>query len=172
MSYRKIGGDTKMEAVIRVLRGERLTAVADEMGINRNSLSSWLCRFNGVMKKSFKARKRRGAGQQGELLDELKIMKDLVARQQNTIERLRDSTERGREGPRPERCMKCGCERFYRNGFVKLQLGNLLKLRRNGFIDKVPVQMFSCVNCGYNTHLEGPVALYDWVINNGRKKAI
>jgi len=165
MSYRKIGGDTKMEAVIRVLRGERLTAVADEMRINRNSLSSWLCRFNEVMKKSFKSRKRRGAGQQGELLGELKMMKDLVARQQDTIERLRDSTERGQEGPRPEKCVKCGCERFYRKGFIQLQLGTLLNMQRNGLQDKIPVQKFVCVNCGHATHLKGPVALYHWVIS-------
>jgi len=76
---------------------------------------------------------------------------------------LRKIIKNGRQEPRPKRCSSCKCEKFYKKGFMYVQLGTLLGMGRNSFKRNIPVQKYACVNCGYVTHLEGKEALYHWV---------
>ncbi|MDP8248269.1 MAG: helix-turn-helix domain-containing protein [Candidatus Tritonobacter lacicola] len=167
MAYRKIKADTKMEVVIRVLRGESMTAVASEIGTTRNSIARWLHKAEETMRKCLELN---GANQNGQKQGrpdeslELQKLRKVIRKQWKEIKRLRTLAEKCREGPRPAKCPKCGCVRFYKKGLIQLQLGTLLKIRRNGLQDKIPVQLFACVNCGHATHLEGPSSLYHWAI--------
>ena len=167
MSYRKISAGTKMEAVIRAFRGESVTAVASEIGVTRNSVARWIHKAKEAMRKCLELNGENRNGQKQCLPDEsweLQKLKKVVREQRKETKRLRASAGKRSEEPRPGKCPRCECERFYKKGFVKVRLRTLLKTWRNGPHDKVPVQMFVCVNCGYATHLEGPGALYHWVV--------
>jgi transposase-like protein len=54
MAYRNIGVETKVDAVSRVLRGDRVTVVAREMELDRNSLSLWVSRAREAMRTGMK----------------------------------------------------------------------------------------------------------------------
>ena len=168
MSYRRIRANTKMDAVIRVLRGESVTEVAIEIGTDRSSIARWIRKAEEAISKCLECN---GNNQnehrqvRPEETAELLKLKKTVKEQRKQIKRLRALVEERREGPHPTKCTKCGCERFYKKGFIQLQLRTLLKMQRNCLQDKIPVQKFACVNCGHATHLKGPVALYHWVIS-------
>jgi hypothetical protein len=70
------------------------------------------------------------------------------------------------EGPLPSRCVNCGCTRFYKNGFFKIGIANLLGECFHNSERKVPVQKFVCVNCDKSARLEGPAALFHWAVSN------
>lgn len=170
MAYRKIDVDTKLNAVTRVLRGERAAAVARGMGLDRNSLSLWLKRAAGAIRRDLgegAAHGGRGASRA------IQKLRGRDARQRRLIRKLSESLRRMKEGPMPVRCERCGCARFYRNGFVLMDLENILGGRLNGANRKVPVQKYSCVNCGGGVHLRGHLALYHWVAGSrgeGRRR--
>lgn len=168
MAYRKIEVGTKNDAVIRVLRGERLTDVAREMGVNRNSVSLWIHRAMQAIKRDLKSNRKPLSRKRNKQAEKLQKLKDLVHKKEMTIKRLQASLKTSQGEPRPSRCSRCGCERFYKNGLVRLQLENLLKIMRNGTARKIPVQKFVCVNCGHATHLEGPTALYYWAVSSAK----
>ena len=58
MSYRKIAVDKKAEAVKRVLRGEMATAVAADLGIDRNSLALWGRRALEAVRSNLERKRR------------------------------------------------------------------------------------------------------------------
>jgi len=163
MPYRKIMVEAKVEAVTRVFRGERVTAVADAMGIDRNSLAMWVWRAHSSMRSSIERKK---AGRNGRVVSgaaQLKKLREKIARREKTIQTMRDYLRVSLEGPVPARCAKCGCARFYRNGFCMMSMEHLLGVRLNSANRRIPVQKFTCVSCGAGARLEGPAALYHWV---------
>jgi len=163
MAYRKIGIDTKLQAVMRVFRGDRVTAVAREMSLDRNSLASWMWRATKAVRANLEKKKTGADLNDMKRAGLLKGLRNRIVRQRASIKELQHSVNRLREGPSPVRCPACGCTRFYRNGSVMMELGNLMGLKMNGANRKIPVQKFSCVNCGKGVHLQGPPSLYHWV---------
>ena len=164
MAFRRIDVETKVEAVKRVLRGEHVTSVADAMSIDRNSLAMWVRKVLDSMRSSFQRKKeaRKKIVMHGEA--KFRRLQEKLDRQEKTIGALRESLRRSEEGPVPEKCPTCGCAKFYRNGLIMMDLEHLLGARLNGANRKIPVQKFICVNCGKSAHLEGPAALYHWVM--------
>jgi len=163
MPYRKIMAEAKVEALTRVFRGERVTAVADAMGIDRNSLAMWVWRARSSMRSDLE---RKRAGRDGRVVHgaaQLNKLREKVARREKTIQTMRDHLRASLEGPVPARCAKCGRARFYRNGFCMMSMEDLLGVRLNSANRRIPVQKFTCVSCGAGAHLEGPAALYHWV---------
>ena len=57
MVFRKISVDTKIMAVSRVLRGDRVTAIAREMRLDRNSLALWVWRAVETMRAELGGKK-------------------------------------------------------------------------------------------------------------------
>ena len=171
MAFRRIDVETKVEAVRRVLRGEHVTSVAEAMSIDRNSLAIWVRRVVDSMRSSFQRKRddRRRAVTHGEA--KFRKLQDKLGRQGKAIDTLKESLRKSEEGPIPEKCPACGCARFYRNGLIIMELEHLLGTRLNGANRKIPVQKFICVNCGKGTHLEGPAALYHWVMGGGGQGA-
>jgi hypothetical protein len=173
MSYRKIAVDKKAEAVKRVLRGEMATAVAADLGIDRNSLAIWVRRATEAISLNLgrKKRERKPAreGTKSCSAAQLARLKEKIARQEKKIAEMRDSLRSSVEAPMPERCPACGCLRFYRNGIGKVYMERLLGKKSSGANQAIPVQKFICVNCGGSTHLEGPPALFHWVTESYRK---
>jgi hypothetical protein len=171
MPYRKIRVEAKVEAVTRVFRGERVTAVADAMGISRNSLAMWVWRAHTSMRSSIE---RKNAGRDGRVVNgaaQLKKLREKIARREKTIQTMRGYLRVFQEGPVPARCAKCGCARFYRNGLYMMRMEHLLGVRINGANGKIPVQKFTCVSCGSGARLEGPAALYHWVTGSHRSES-
>ena len=170
MPYRKIRVEAKVEAVTRVFRGERVTAVSDAMGINRNSLAMWVWRAHNSMRSGME---RKNAGRDGRVVNgaaQLNRLREKIARQEKTIQTVRDYLRVALEGPVPSRCVKCGCARFYRNGFCMMSMEHLLGVSLNSANRRIPVQKFTCVSCGSGARLEGPAALYHWVTGSHRSK--
>lgn len=62
MAYRKIDIETKVDAVSRVLRGGKVTAVAREMELDRNSLANWVFRAVTAMRSGMKRNALCGKG--------------------------------------------------------------------------------------------------------------
>jgi len=170
MPYRKIRVEAKVEAITRVFRGERVTAVAAAMGIDRNSLAMWVWRAHNSIRSNLE---RKRAGRNGRVVNgaaQLNKLREKIARQEKSIKTMRDYLRVSMEGPVPARCVKCGCTRFYKNGFFTMGMEHLLGVRLNRANRKIPVQKFICVNCGIGTHLEGATALYHWVTGSNRSK--
>jgi len=171
MPYRKIRVEAKVEAVTRVFRGERVTAVSDAMGINRNSLAMWVWRAHNSMRSGME---RKNAGRDGRVVNgaaQLKKLGEKIARREKTIQTMRDHLRVFQEGPVPARCVTCGCARFHRNGFCMMRMDHLLGVRINSANGKIPVQNFTCVSCGNGARLEGPAAFYHWVTGSHGSKS-
>jgi transposase-like protein len=172
MAYRKIAMDKKAEAVKRVFRGEMVTAVAEDMGIDRNSLSSWVRRALNAIHSNLERKKRekkpgRERTRSGSVA-QLTKLKEKIARQEKKIAEMRDSLRSSVEAPVPERCRACGCMRFYKGGIGRMHLERLLGKKISGANQIIPVQKFTCANCGSSTHLDGPPALFHWVTESYR----
>ena len=167
MSYRKIAVDKKAEAVKRVLRGEMTTAVAADLGIDRNSLSLWVRRALDALRSNLERKKReKKHAREWSTSNNVALvsrLREKITRQERAIAEMHDSLRLSVEAPVPERCPACGCVRFYKNGMGKVYLERLLGKRLNGANQIIPVQKFVCVNCGGSTHLDGPPALFHWV---------
>ncbi len=163
MPYRKIEVDTKVAAVERVLRGEKLSYVVREMGLDRNSLSSWVRRALFSIRQGLSERRNGPAPRQVTAMVSVRA----PGAPSGSAGRIEEKPERPAkapaEGPAPERCIRCGCGRFYRNGYSMMDLGNILGVSLSNSNRKIPVQKFTCVNCGKNARLEGRRALYHWV---------
>ncbi len=175
MTYRKIDLAAKVKAVRRVLGGERMNAVANAMGINRNSLALWVWRVHRSMRLSLERKNSGGNGNNGNnmvtVAMQLNKLKEKMARREKTINAMRNRLRMFKEGPAPTYCVKCGCTRFYKNGFCMVGMEHLIGVKRGKENGKIPVQKFTCVNCGNGAHLDGPVALYHWVTAlHGAKK--
>jgi hypothetical protein len=168
MPYRKLMAEAKIEALTRVLRGERVTAVADAMGVSRNSLAVWMWRAYGSMRSNLGRKKSGSSRRAASAAAQLDKLRERIARREKTIEAMRDQLRAALEGPVPGRCVKCGCERFNRNGFCMMSMEQLLGVRLNSANGKIPVQKFTCMGCGNGARLEGAAALYHWV-NAGLK---
>jgi len=171
MPYRNIKIGAKVKAVKRVFTGERMNAVADAMGIDRNSLAMWVRRVYRSVRSSLE---RKNAGRNGNVVTcaaQLNKLRRKIARREQTINAMRGCLRVSQDGPVPERCVKCGCTRFYRNGFCMVGMEHFLGVRLNSKNGKIPVQKFTCVSCGNSAHLEGPAALYHWVTaHHGSKR--
>lgn len=165
MPYRKIEVDTKVAAVERVLRGEKLSHVVREMGLDRNSLSSWVRRALFSIRQGLSERRNGPAPRQVTAMVSVRA----PGAPSGSAGRIEEKPERAAkapaDGPAPERCIRCGCGRFYRNGYSMMDLGNILGVSLNNSNRKIPVQKFTCVNCGKSARLEGRRALYHWVVS-------
>lgn len=166
MTYRKIKLEDKIEAVKRVLWGESVSSVAAAMGVGRNSLAVWVRNADTAMRSILGGRKQ--GGKRSAMSDgaQLKRLKAKITRQEKAIKKICNYLKTAIEGPLPSRCARCGCSRFYKNGFFMLDIAHLLGRSFHGRGRKIPVQKFVCVNCEKSTRLEAPAALFHWATSN------
>ncbi len=167
MTYRKIRVEDKIEAVKRVLWGESVSSVATAMGVGRNSLAVWVRNADAAMRSILgrkQAEKRRATSGGAQL----KRLKAKIAQQDKIIKTVCNYLKMSIEGPAPSRCSKCGCSRFYKNGFFMMDIAHLLGKSFYSRERKIPVQKFVCVNCEKSARLDGPAALFHWAAGNVR----
>jgi transposase len=167
MTYRKIKVEDKIQAVKRVFWGEGVSSVAADMGVGRNSLAVWVRKADTAM-RSILGRKQAGKRRATSDGAQLKRLRAKIARQEKTIKTVCHYLKMSLEGPVPSRCLKCGCARFYKNGFFMIGIAHLLGECFYGGGRKIPVQKFVCVNCGKSTRLRGSAALFHWATSNNR----
>lgn len=166
MAYRTIDSEIKARAVLKVLKGERISRVAAEIGADRDSLTQWLRRSLRSMQSGFERPKRIRRVKHGERAATIRALKERAQRQRRSCAQLKDAIKRISEGPIPEQCPRCGCRKLYRNGFIQLDLWHALGERRNGAGRRIPVQKFCCAHCGHSTRMQGASALYHWVFKS------
>ncbi len=166
MAYRAIDSEIKLRAVLKVLKGERISRVAGEIGADRDSLTQWLRRSLRSMQSGFERPKRIRRVRHGERAATFRALRERSLRQRKICAQLKDAIKRISEGPIPEKCPRCGCRKLYRNGFIQLDLWHALGERRNGAGRRIPVQKFCCANCRHSTRMQGAPALYHWVFKS------
>lgn len=167
MTYRKIRTEDKIEAVKRVLWGESVSSVATAMGVGRNSLAVWVRNADAAM-RSILGRKQAGVRRTRSDGARLKRLRAKIAQQEKTIKTVCHYLKMSVEGPVPSRCVKCGCARFYKNGFFMMEIAHLIRESFHGGAHKVPVQKFVCVNCEKSARLGGAAALFHWASGGNR----
>lgn len=169
MTYRKIRLEDKIEAVKRVFWGESVSSVATDMGVGRNSLAIW-ARSADAAVRSILGRKQAGKRRAASGGARLKRLRARIAQQQKIIKTMCKYLRMSIEGPIPSQCAKCGCSRFYKNGFFMMDVAHLLGKSLHGRGRKIPVQKFVCVNCTKSTRLDVPAALFHWAAGNVRPR--
>lgn len=172
MSYREIALDKKAKAVKRVLRGEMATAVAADLGIDRNSLALWVRRVFDAISSNLGRRKRKKKRMRDKTklrnVAQLNRLRRKIAKQEKTIAELRDSLKSSVKAPVPKRCPACGRKKFHKYGMLKISLARLFGKKLGDAKLVAQVQKFVCANCGYSTHLKGPLALFHWAMKSYR----
>jgi hypothetical protein len=166
VTYRKIRVEDKVAAVKRVLWGESVSSVATAMGVCRNSLAVWVRNADSAMRSTLGARKQTGRRKARGDNVRLRKLKAKIAQQEQTIKAVCHYLKISIEGPVPSPCARCGCARYYKNGFFMIDIAHLLGKSLHGKERKIPVQKFVCVNCEKSTRLDGPAALFHWATSD------
>lgn len=164
MVYRKIDSATKIQAVTRVLGGESIASASGDLGVDRDSLSLWLRKTMNALNKIFEKARTAPPHARRDRNERVRNLRENAAAHRKAFALLKEEMRKLARGPIPDTCPRCGCEKWYRNGFVYARLGSLLGSRvpvRNEM--KIPVQRFCCAQCAYSEHLRGPRAFYHWV---------
>jgi len=170
MADRKVKPRVATEEIRRLLGEEPISPASERADTDKAYLSEWMGRAEEAILKHLELHEIQQAEQQKWYSSEIAKLRKIVNDQSRTAKFLRVLVGKKKLEPRPEKCPRCSCVKFYKKGFINLRISTLLNIKANDMNGKIPVQKFVCVNCGYVTHLEGPSALYYWVtasVNSG-----
>lgn len=167
MGFREIKAEEKAQAVLEVLRGAKIIAVASKYGVSRDSLSDWVKRVKEQTPEWLEPYKR-GPKQRKPHTDlnlkKIEKLNQLLARHQAMISRLEEKLKRIKEAereeePRPAKCDRCGCEKVYKDGRYLIKpkrFFDLLRRREKPIL----IPRFACAHCGHCLYLEEDRVLF------------
>lgn len=158
MSFKPIPVEKKIEAVSRVISGEKIQPVAREIGVHRASVYTWRKRTLSALGKALEPRKRGPKFKHPQktpeenLREEIDTLMGYLEEKEKQIHLLREKLEPQKDDLRLVRCPNCGCEKVYRN--------STYKIKPKGFFDNLKtrkeelIQRFICPYCGKSFHIK------------------
>ncbi len=151
MSFKPISVEKKIEAVSRVISGNKIQPVAREIGVHRSSVYTWRERALNALEQALEPRKRGPKFKHPQktpernLREEIDKLKACLKEKERQIYLLKQKLEPQGDDSKPVRCPNRGCEKVYRN--------STYKIRPKGFFDNLKtykeelIQRFICPYC-------------------------
>mgnify|MGYP001049405621 CR=1 FL=1 len=161
MSFKSIPVEKKIEAVSKVVSGEKIQPVAKEIGVHRSSIYIWKERALSALEEALEPHKRGPKFKHPQktpekimegLKGEINRLRDCLEEKERQIYLLKHRLEPQKDNSKPARCPNCGCEKVYRNGTYKV--------KPKGFFDNLKarkeelIQFFICTYCGKSFHIK------------------
>lgn len=161
MSFKPVSVEKKIEAVSRVVAGEKVQPVARDVGVHRISIYIWKERALSALEEALEPRKRGPKFKHSQktfeekLKEEVDKLNTLLQDRESQIDFLVQklkSQKSQKENLESVRCPYCGCGKVYKNGTYKK--------RPKGFFDnlkpqkEVLIQRFLCPYCKKSFHIE------------------
>ena len=158
MSFKPVSIEKKIQAVSRVVVGEKVQPVARDIGVHRASIYIWKERALSALEEALEPYKRGPKFKHPQKTLEEKLRKELdklkgyLEERDRQIHWLINRQEPQKNDSKPVRCPNCGCEKVYRNGTYKI--------RPKGFFDNLKtckeelIQRFICPYCKKSFHIK------------------
>lgn len=159
MSFKPVPVQKKIEAISRVIAGEKVQPVAREVGVHRTSIYIWKERALLALEEALEPHKRGPKFKhpqknlEEKLKEEIDKLKACLKERESQIRFLiekSESQESQKKNLKAARCPYCGCEKVYKNGIYKRY--------PKGFFDnlkvqkEVLIQRFLCPYCKKSHH--------------------
>ena len=148
MGFKSISVERKIQAVSRVVSGEKVQPVAKDVGVHRTSIYIWKERALSALEEALEPHKRGPKFKHYQKTSE----ENLREEKERQIHLLKQKIEPQKDDSKPVRCPNCGCEKVYRNGTYKIE--------PKGFFDNLKthkeelIQRFICPYCGKSFHIK------------------